>query len=68
MQGAASEAGPDTALAMCCGQAGCWTDGDASEAARRVSGLSGRRSSGGYPSIRNSVPMRGEAAKESLSA
>ena len=37
MQGAASEAGPDTGLAMCCGQAGCWTDGDASEAARRVS-------------------------------
>ena len=37
MQGATSEAGPDTGLAMCCGQAGCWTDGDASEAARRVS-------------------------------
>ena len=42
----------------CCGQAGCWTDGDASEAARRMSGLTGWRSSGGYPSIRNSVPMR----------
>ena len=43
----------------CCGQAGCWTDGDASEAARRVGSLSGLRSSGGYPSIRNSVSMPG---------
>ena len=37
MHGATSETGQDTALAMCCGQAGCRTDGDASEPARRVS-------------------------------
>ena len=37
MECATSEAGLDTGLAMCCGKAGCWTDGDASEAARRVS-------------------------------
>ena len=37
VQGATSESGPDTALVMCCGQAGCWTDGDASEAARCLS-------------------------------
>ena len=37
MQGATSEAGQDTVLAMCCVQAGCRTDGDALEAATLVS-------------------------------
>ena len=54
---AINEAGPGTALAMYCGQVGDWEDGWSLEAARYMGSLSGRGSSGGCLSIRNSVPM-----------